>query len=51
VISLIDIGIRALPLHDSVIVARPDGEAARRIMMEEAQRLTGVDIPVKIDAG
>ncbi len=50
-LRLIDIGIKALPLHDSVIVARPDGEAARRIMVEEAQRLTGANIPVKIDAG
>lgn len=50
-LRLIDLGIGALPLHDSVIVARSDGEAARRIMLEEARRLTGTDIPVKIDAG
>ncbi|MCA1397221.1 hypothetical protein [Bradyrhizobium sp. BRP56] len=50
-LKLISVGIGALPLHDSVIVARSDGEAARRVMLEEAQRIVGADIPVKIDDG
>ncbi|WP_050382298.1 hypothetical protein [Bradyrhizobium pachyrhizi] len=50
-LKLISVGIGALPLHDSVIVARSDGEAARRVMLEEARRIAGADIPVKIDDG
>ncbi|MGY4306257.1 hypothetical protein ACVIJ6_003500 [Bradyrhizobium sp. USDA 4369] len=50
-LRLIDRRIGALPMHDSVIVARSDGEAAQSIMREEARRLVGVEIPVKIDAG
>jgi hypothetical protein len=50
-LKLIDRGICALPLHDSVLVARSDGEAARDVMLAEALRLTGADIPVEIGAG
>jgi hypothetical protein len=50
-LRLINIGKNAVPLHDSVIVARSDGEAARRVMIEEALRLTRAEIPVKVDAG
>ncbi|MEK9279886.1 hypothetical protein MTR72_09575 [Bradyrhizobium sp. ISRA442] len=50
-LRLIDLGISALPLHDSVIVARSDGERARRVMLEEARRITGADIPVEISTG
>jgi hypothetical protein len=50
-LRLIGLGVGALPMHDSVIVARSDGETARRVMLEEARRLTGgVEIPVKIDS-
>lgn len=50
-LRLISMGVSSLPLHDSVIVARSDGETARRVMQEEAFRVTGAEIPVKIDAG
>ncbi len=51
-LKLIGLGIRgALPLHDCVIVARSDGEVARAVMLEEALRLTGADIPVEISSG
>ncbi|WP_315742424.1 MULTISPECIES: hypothetical protein [unclassified Bradyrhizobium] len=50
-LRLIDLKISALPLHDSVIVARSHGEAAWGVMRDEALRLVGVDMPVKIDAG
>lgn len=50
-LRLIDLGISALPMHDSVIVARSDARAARRVMLEEALRMTGAVIPVNIDAG
>ncbi|MDE2242007.1 MAG: hypothetical protein KGK01_06040 [Bradyrhizobium sp.] len=41
----------ALPMHDSVIVARSDAELARRMMQEESLRMTGAEIPVKIERG
>lgn len=51
-LRLIAMGCRGcLPLHDSAIVARSDGELAKRVLEEEALRLTGAKIPVKIDAG
>lgn len=50
-IRLIAMDITALPLHDSVIVARKHASAAKRIMLSEASRQTGTRIPVKIDSG
>ena len=50
-LRLIDLRIPALPLHDSVVVASSDGSEVRQVMEEEARRLIGADIPVKIDAG
>lgn len=50
-LRLIGMAVSSLPLHDSVIVARSDGETAKRVMEEEALRMTGANIPVKIDAG
>ena len=50
-LRLIGLEVSALPMHDSVIVARSDGETARHVMLEEARRRTGgVEIPVKIDS-
>lgn len=42
------IGIAALPIHDSVLVARSHGKAAQRIMEAEALKATGTAIPAKI---
>lgn len=50
-LRLIDLRINALPMHDSVIVARSDAKTARRVMLEEVLRITGTVIPVNIDAG
>ena len=45
-------GIVALPVHDAVIVARRNGEAARDVMQEAAKRFAGIDTPmVHIDRG
>jgi hypothetical protein len=50
-LRLISIGITALPLHDSVLVARKDGPLAKRAMEDVAKMLTGAEIPVKIETG
>lgn len=41
-------GIAALPIHDSVLVARSRGGTARRIMEAEALAATGAGIPAKV---
>jgi hypothetical protein len=42
------LGITALPIHDSVLVARSRGESAQRIMEAEALKVTGEKIPAKV---
>jgi hypothetical protein len=49
-LRLMEMGITALPLHDSVIVARKHGLVAAGVMEEVARQYAGVSIPVRIDA-
>jgi hypothetical protein len=50
-LRLMSVGVTALPLHDSVIVAQSDAPIARRAMEDVARMLVGVDIPVKTEMG
>lgn len=50
-LRLMSIGVTALPLHDSVIVARKDAPLAKRAMEDVARMLIGTEIPVKIESG
>jgi hypothetical protein len=50
-LRLIRIGVTALPLHDSVIVAGSDALLAKRAMEDVAEMLIGTLIPVKIETG
>jgi len=50
-LRLISIGVTALPLHDSVIVAHSDATFAKRAMEDVARMLIGTEIPVKVENG
>jgi hypothetical protein len=51
-LRLIDLGIRgACPLHDCIICAKSDAHVVRSVMLDEARRITGVDMPVEIGGG
>jgi hypothetical protein len=50
-LRLIAVGVTALPLHDSVIVAQKDAPLAQRAMEDVARMFVGVEIPVKIESG
>lgn len=49
--SLFRKGIVALPLHDSVLVARSKGRAAKAVMEKVYKQTTGRQATVKIDSG
>ena len=50
-LKLIDMNIVALPIHDGLLVSRSGKEAAKSVMEENAELISGVRIPVSISAG
>ncbi|CAH2405266.1 hypothetical protein [Mesorhizobium ventifaucium] len=46
-LRLLSEGVVALPIHDCVLVAESNKEAARTAMLQEARRLVGVALPVE----